>query len=229
MYDPAIGRWHVIDNKAEKYYGSTPYAYALSNPVRFIDPDGNVVVDPKGNPITYSAKAGWSSNATLDVMRVGNAMMRTQTGREQWTKMTNSGKSVYINIKEGYNPKNKDSNGSTHNRFVENPQTGKKEIYNKNSVAITIWEQHNIDGTIEGNKFEDYTVDQLIGATAAHEAEHAVDGENIELQEDFVNSEASLSDVEEVPTEIGYQVLEDIDNEMTPLKPIEPLVEVRKK
>jgi len=44
MYDPALGRWHVIDNKAEKYYSTNPYTYALNNPVIFIDPDGNEVI-----------------------------------------------------------------------------------------------------------------------------------------------------------------------------------------
>jgi RHS repeat-associated protein len=58
MYDQQIGRWHKTDGKAELYFATSPYAYALNQPTNAIDPDGNLVIfiagmDNKGDKPEY--------------------------------------------------------------------------------------------------------------------------------------------------------------------------------
>ena len=42
MYNPAIARWTAADPLAEEYYGISPYAYCLGNPLSHIDDDGQM-------------------------------------------------------------------------------------------------------------------------------------------------------------------------------------------
>jgi|GEM_PF-3037460 len=47
FYMPDIGRWGVVDNKAEKYSSFSSYAYTINNPVKYLDPDGNDILPSK--------------------------------------------------------------------------------------------------------------------------------------------------------------------------------------
>ena len=42
-YDAALGRWHVVDPLAEKYYSWSSYVYCLNEPISNIDPNGKSV------------------------------------------------------------------------------------------------------------------------------------------------------------------------------------------
>ena len=49
-YDPAIGRFTTMDPLAEKYYSTSLYAYCDNNPIKYVDPTGEmkVIYNPDG-------------------------------------------------------------------------------------------------------------------------------------------------------------------------------------
>lgn len=82
MYDAALGIFMVVDPMSEKYYSFNPYAYCLSNPIKFIDTDGKQVYVP-AFPLTspppiyvpYSQPNTYPSNA--EVIKFVNQPVRT--------------------------------------------------------------------------------------------------------------------------------------------------------
>ena len=69
MYDQQIGRWHKTDGKAELYFATSPYVYALNQPTNAIDPDGNLVIFINGNFFGFSAPGAsyWRQTLTTTV------------------------------------------------------------------------------------------------------------------------------------------------------------------
>ena len=80
MYDGQIGRWMVIDNKSEKYSFFSPYNYAINNPTKYIDLDGNEIGNPN-DPFTK---------------RVQQILNRTQTGQELWVRLEASHRKIFF-------------------------------------------------------------------------------------------------------------------------------------
>ena len=69
MFDPAIGRWGVVDPLAEKYPEISPFAYCANNPVIAKDPNGKEIIFVIRNAdgdvkeqLTYRNGNFWHSN-----------------------------------------------------------------------------------------------------------------------------------------------------------------------
>ncbi|MBK9381406.1 MAG: hypothetical protein IPN39_08750 [Chitinophagaceae bacterium] len=71
MYDAQVGRWGVIDPLLEKLVAWTPYNYCINNPLRYIDFDGNEIVNPNDPK----------------VIELREAMQKTKVGSAIWAAM----------------------------------------------------------------------------------------------------------------------------------------------
>lgn len=66
QYNPVTARWDRVDPLAHEYYGVSPYAYCMNNPVKFVDPDGE---SPFSALIKFAAKQGVKTGIKTYVKR----------------------------------------------------------------------------------------------------------------------------------------------------------------
>ncbi len=75
-YDPVLGRFMTVDPMAEKYYGWSPYAYCLNNPIICIDQLG----------LWVETASGWHTNDAKDIERFCSMVQIEETIQGNVTK-----------------------------------------------------------------------------------------------------------------------------------------------
>ena len=227
-YYAAIGRFQTVDPLAEKYYSISPYAYCAGNPVRYVDIQGKYLVDSKGY-VMYN-NGGWTKYATVEAKRIGNSMMATSAGNNQFNKFVNATHPITLSISlESKTTTTTNLDGSITKKYKlgNTSNTVDKPTGKVTKSAITIYEG-SINDLMKESKnstnplnqsFQNNTTnnDQRIGAVAGHEAEHATDPVNQQQSHDNeVNG--TKNDLEVSPTKIEMQILDQqgLEN-MTPL------------
>ncbi len=185
---PRIGIWLSPDPMQLKYPHVSSYAYCMGNPLRFTDPEGKKIVNADGkNAVYYSGgNIVFTKYATHGIRRIVNVLNTIPEGRKILRQVINSPTKVRVSISSdtrisgktytyGETTQGNWNPNDNYGRYVASDGT-----YRIKESFVEIFEGTLVeDAKTSNSKHKGLTIDQAIGAVAAHEFIHATDIQEI--------------------------------------------------
>jgi len=203
IYDGRLGRWLSTEPYYKDYIPISPFVFGLNNAINFYDKDGNIVVGSDNQAVTYKRNDDgtitWSSNATDDIIKVGNSMLATKSGEIAFNKWQSAETKVHIQIDYETMPKGRTAETIPYESTL-NSDGQYKEIkvvfYDKKIKA---------EMATPNNRWYGAGYEEALGAIGTHEVYHN-DKEQIQLDLHSI-SEISQDPIKNKPinAEINYR------------------------
>ncbi len=220
----APGMWMSPDPLSEEFPSYSPYNFCMGNPMRYKDPDGRApewIEGTDGKAVTHTTNSDgsikWSSNASADTQRIGNAMAKTDIGTQTLNNLESASFKVTMKVDNdkvitnangtttiGYSQPSVDSNG----KITKYDMT----VYSKgiDKLSTPTSEHPNPAVSIDGTTvvLANYSKDEKIGAVATHEGTHITNKDS----RGFQNPNSTTQQIESKPKANEATYYKQIDN-----------------
>jgi RHS repeat-associated protein len=135
LYNSQTGRWNIIDQKSDEYYGTSPFVFVLNSPTIAIDPDGKRVY--------FVGGAGNDTDGWNYIGRWGQAFK--QAGIDFYRVNASHGKGGDILFTSSYRDNGYENVSNPPN--MQNYNAGLMPV-NENTGARRLVKEEKIDATV---------------------------------------------------------------------------------